>query len=818
MSPPGARPLPFGRTLQARFLLALVLIGVLPLAIVGLGVAALDRQALIDQSSQELTGLARGFAAELDVHFDDLTSICRGLAVLPGIAGMDPAAQDAVLKDLFLQYSAFARLSTFDVTGRRLASSRAGGPPSVDQLEAFQTAVTRGQQAWEIRPALSTGRSSLVIITPIRNAQREVVGAVGCVVDMENLSAVVERVAVGSGGQTFVLDDEGRVLLHPDPRLVQQRPDYSWLGVPRGSRPAGPGTVRYTLDGEPRVAGYAPVGALGWTVVVERPEAAVLGAADRSWGLALLGLAVSMLLALIAAVSLARTLTRPVRELAGAAEAFGAGDSAAPLPKLPTGSGELATLVAAFAAMRDAVAGREAERAQLLAREQAARGRAETAERRFAFLAEASTLLASSLDYQFTLTSIARLVVPQLADWCAIDLLDEEGVPQLVEVAHADPTKVELAREVHTRLPPRPDAPNSLARVLATGKAVLVPNISPELQTANITDPEHLRLVRELGPRSLIVVPLRARDRTLGALTLASAGSGRIYGREDLALAEDLAGRCALAVDNARLYQQAQEAVRARDEFLSIASHELRTPLAGVKGFAQVLQAAQQRGQLQPDQLSRGLRRIDEASNRLNDLIQDLLDVSRIRMGQLLLRPHPLDLAALVRETTSRFSEQLDEQHHLVVDLAVNPCPLVADAHRIEQILTNLLENAAKYSPAGGEIRVRLAASEGGVVVQVQDAGIGLPPESVNAVFEPFGRAPNAARRHIPGMGLGLYICREIAQRHGGRIWADSGGEDQGTTFSLWLPRTEPTTTNADPGRIDRGSQGAASSAPTRPV
>ncbi|HLH25328.1 MAG TPA: cache domain-containing protein [Chloroflexota bacterium] len=789
MSALGPPSVPFGRTLQARFLLALVLIGVLPLALVGLGVATLDRQALVNQSSQELAGLARGFAGELEVHFDDLTSICRGLAVLPAIVGMNPAQQETALRNLSPQYEAFARISTFDTTGRRVASSVDGGASLIAELEAFQTAMARGQQAWDVHPALTGGRSSLTIVTPIRDADRNVVGAVGVVIDMATLSDVVEHVAVGAGGQAFVLDDDGRVLLHPDRQLVQERPDYSGLGVPVGSRLVGPGTVHYTLDGEARVAGYAPVGTLGWTVVVERPEAAVLDPADRSWRLALSGLGISMLLALVAALWLARTLTRPVRELARAAEAFGAGDPAAPLPKLAPASDELGSLVAAFATMREAVAGREAERAQLLAREQAARAAAEAAERRFAFLAEASTLLASSLDYQATLTSVARLAVPHLADWAAVDVVDDEGVPRTVEVAHADPAKVELARAVHARLAPGPGAPNALARALSTGQPVFLPQVSPEIQAANITDPEHLRLVRELGPRSLMVVPLCARGRTLGALTLASADSGRVFGPDDLALAEDLARRCALAVDNARLYKQAQEAVRARDEFLSIASHELRTPLAGVKGFAQVLQAAQARGQLVPDQLARGLQRIDEASNRLNDLIQDLLDVSRIRMGQLLLRPHPLDLAVLLREVTSRFGEQLDGRHRLVVDLAVEPCTIVADAHRIEQILTNLLDNAAKYSPQGGQVHVRLLPSDGGVLVQVQDAGIGLPGESVDSVFEPFGRAPNAARRHIPGMGLGLYICREIAQRHGGRIWAESRGEDQGTTFSLWLPR-----------------------------
>jgi signal transduction histidine kinase len=324
--------------------------------------------------------------------------------------------------------------------------------------------------------------------------------------------------------------------------------------------------------------------------------------------------------------------------------------------------------------------------------------------------------------------------------------------------------------------------------VLNTGQAELYPVVQPELQVAHVPDPEMLTRVRALGPRSLMIVPLLARDRTLGALTLARGASRRPYGADDLALAEDLARRCALAVDNARLYEQAQQAVQARDEFLSIASHELRTPLAGIKGFAQVLQTAQQRGQLVPEQLTRGLQRIDDASNRLNELIQDLLDVSRIQAGPLLLRPHALDLAALVRDVTTRFGEQQDPQRRLVLDLAAEPCRLVADAHRVEQILTNLLENAVKYSPDGGEIRVALHPSGEGVALQIVDTGIGLPHDAAEAIFEPFGRAPNAARRHIPGMGLGLYICREIAERHGGRIWAESAGEDQGTTFCLWLP------------------------------
>jgi signal transduction histidine kinase len=776
------------RTLHARFLLALVIIGVLPLAIVGLGVAALDRAALVEQSSRELTGLARGLAAELDVHLEDLWSINRGIAALPEIVSMDPARQRSLLRDLYLQYPAFGELAVYDTSGRETASSHARGAQSLAGFEALEDAVEGGREAWQVGPGPDQARSSLLLAAPIRDPTRAVVGAVVAVVDLASLATAIERVPIGAGGQAFVLDAAGRVLLHPDRALVQARPDYSWLGVPLGSRPVGPGTVGYELEREARVAGYAPVASVGWMVVVERPRAVVLGPAERSWQLALAGLAASAALAILAAIWLARTLTRPVRELATAARALGAGDPAAPLPQLPAIRDDVGALVEAFATMREAVAAREAESAQLLLREQAARAEAQAAESRFAFLAEASTLLAASLDYETTLAGVARLAVPYLADWCHVVIREEDGTTHTLDVAHADPTLAATARERQERYPPAIPTPYGVSKVLRTGQPEFYPQVTDAVVRGIARSDEHLLALQALGICSLMIVPLRARERTLGALIFIAAESRRHYTPEDLVLAEDLARRCALAVDNARLYREAQTAIRARDEFLSIASHELRTPLTGIKGFAQVLLSAQARGQLAPDRLERSLQRIDEACNRLGELVNDLLDVSRIRTGQLRLRPRELNLAMLVREVAGRYADQLANQHALAIELALDPCPVLVDIQRFEQILVNLLDNATKYSPDGGEVRVALNAGEGGALLRVSDRGIGLPPGTAEAIFEPFGRAPNAAQRHIPGMGLGLYICREIAELHGGRIWAESAGEDQGTTFALWLP------------------------------
>ena len=349
----------FLHTFRAQVLLALALIGILPLGLVGLTVADRDRRALEEYSARELTGLARGLAGQLDVYLDELLSNARAIASLPTIVSMDPPRQGMLLKELYQHYPRIARLETFDRFGQFLASSDSMEEPIISQQDTLQRALTHGRQMWTLAGDTGSGRSALLLYTPIRDDERLVVGVVSLVVDLEDLSAVVGRVPIGGGGQAFVLDTSGRVLLHPDRAAVQARHNFSMIGVPTGGRPAAAGTVRYRLNGEAHIAGYAPVPNIGWTVVVERPEVDVLIPARKSWNLALAGLGVSTVLALVTAVILARTLTRPVRELAMAARAFGAGDASAPLPALKSDANELGILVTTFAGMRQAVAERE---------------------------------------------------------------------------------------------------------------------------------------------------------------------------------------------------------------------------------------------------------------------------------------------------------------------------------------------------------------------------------------------------------------------------------------------------------------------------
>ncbi len=412
------------------------------------------------------------------------------------------------------------------------------------------------------------------------------------------------------------------------------------------------------------------------------------------------------------------------------------------------------------------------------------------AEDRLRFLAEASSLLAGSLDYATTLESVARLAVPGIADWCAVDIVSDDGMLERLAVAHVDPEKVALARSLEQRYPSNPDASYGVPEVLRTGRSEIYPEIDDALLVATARDAEHLAILRSVGLSSAMVVPLLARGRAVGAITLIASESGRTFDQDDLTLAEDLARRAAAAVDNARLFGQAQAAIRARDQFLSIAAHELRTPVAGLKGYAQMLLRAQERGGIAPERLTHALRTVNTASGRLAPLTDDLLDVSRIRLGQLPLRPVPLDLAALVRDVGWRFADGLGSTHRLVMDVPAGPITTTVDAARVEQVLTNLLDNAHKYAPEGGEIclALRQEADGHGVELSVQDSGIGLPPGTAEMIFEPFGRAANAASRNLPGLGLGLYICRDIVERHGGRIWAESAGDGQGTTLRIWLP------------------------------
>jgi signal transduction histidine kinase len=298
-----------------------------------------------------------------------------------------------------------------------------------------------------------------------------------------------------------------------------------------------------------------------------------------------------------------------------------------------------------------------------------------------------------------------------------------------------------------------------------------------------------LEVGRYLPVRGWLAVPLTERDGgNLGLIQLSDKVDGDEFSAEDEAILVQVAQMASVAIENARLLEAERAAVRARDVFLSIAAHELRTPVTAIKGTAQVALRAKRQGRLDLARAVRSLQSIEQTSNRFATIIDDLLDVSHLQSGQFALRTERLELVALLRGVAERCVEQIDPGYLLETELPDEPILVEADARRLEQVFDNLLSNAVKYSPAGGTVEVTLARDEENANVAISDPGIGLPPGAAETIFEPFGRAENAAVHNVPGMGLGLYICRNIVERHGGKIWAESDGEGRGTTVRVVLP------------------------------
>jgi PAS domain S-box-containing protein len=407
------------------------------------------------------------------------------------------------------------------------------------------------------------------------------------------------------------------------------------------------------------------------------------------------------------------------------------------------------------------------------------------AEEHLRFIVEASEILSESLDYESTLSSVARLAVPQLADWCAVDMLEQGQTFRRLAVAHTDPAKIELAMELERRYPTDMNALHGLPAVLRTGKPQFLSEITDAMLSATAQDEEHLGFIRALGLKSYMIVPLIARGRTLGAITFVTAESGRQYTEADLSFAEDLARRAALAVDNARLYREAQEANRTKDEFLATVSHELRTPLTAVLGWARILRA----GSIDDATAQRALETIERNANAQAQLVGDLLDVSRIITGKLRLDVRPIDLKSVIDQAIEAIRPAAEARGiHLQVTLDPLAGPISGDPDRLQQIVWNLLANAVKFTPRDGRVEVRLEPAESYVSIIVSDTGMGIKPEFLPFVFERFRQADSTSTRQYGGLGLGLAIVRHLVELHGGRAHASSPGENLGATFTVELP------------------------------
>jgi PAS domain S-box-containing protein len=435
------------------------------------------------------------------------------------------------------------------------------------------------------------------------------------------------------------------------------------------------------------------------------------------------------------------------------------------------------------AVLRDVTKERHAEREReaLLVREMEARAAAESAQQRWAFLSRASDVLHSSLAYEETFRALLDLIVPVLATYCVIDIVEESGAVRRLHVVHADPDKQALAARLLTY--PRSQSHYLTRRAILDSRAELINDVSDSLLVETAENEDHLAILRGLSPASIVMVPLRARERVLGALLFAREASEKAYDDDDVALAVELAQRAASALDNVQLYRRAQQAIRAREDVLSVVSHDLRNPLAVISMCATSLTES---GHSDEQDTREALRTIHDSTQWALRLIQDLLDVAAIEAGGLSLTRRPEDPVLLVTKAALYF-EELAAKNSIVLETKLpERLPLViCDADRMLQALGNLIGNALKFTPAGGVIR--LGATDDGEFVRffVEDSGPGIPDEDIPHIFDRFWTARRDSR--VRGTGMGLAIVRGITEAHGGRVWVDCGSL-RGARFNLLLP------------------------------
>ena len=511
-------------------------------------------------------------------------------------------------------------------------------------------------------------------------------------------------------------------------------------------------------------------------------------------------------------------------------------------------------------------------------------------------LVEAGDILGSSLDYRKTLPEVARAAVPAIADWASVHVVAADGSLERVAVAHVDPAKLTFAEELESRYPPAGDDPT--LEVLRTQHPVYVAEITDELLDASAVDDLHRGLLRELGPRSSIAVPLLAGDEALGVVTFVQTESGRAYGDDDLALVLELARRVATAMENARLYAEAERRAQAasalanvgdavvladadgvvrlwnpaaatitgiseteavgrrledvipgwrtfaqripvasgpgqtvtaltlpveldgrevwlsgsgvgfaegvvyafrdlteerrveemKSDFVATVSHELRTPLAAIRGSA--LTILRPDLELEDELKGRLLEVIADESQRLAQIVNDLLLASHLDSGRLQLQIESCDATELARLVVEAARTHLPDNVRVELDTDEALPSVAADPGQLRQVLENLVENAIKYSPDGGTVELRIGRDNSAVSFRVRDEGLGIPHAEHRRVFEKFYRLDPNMTRGIGGTGLGLYISRELVRMMGGRIWVESE-PDRGSTFTVEIPAAE---------------------------
>lgn len=831
-------------SLQARFLVAMILVGVLPFSLMGMTLIRQERQALKDHATQELTLLASIFSEQLDSLLKEYLKDSQAIASLPEIVSMDPERQLPVLRELYEHHYTYGQLAVADIEGQLLVVGRDMPLVSIAHVESFQSAA-KGQQDWVIAPTLFNDTLVLHMHTPIRNETDEVIGALGSPVKLASLRQFLDKLGTGVGGRAFLLDESGRVLIHPNVELAEERVSYvDHLQFAAGLAPLDKGFVAYTMDDKKYIAGYAPIPEFGWTIVVERSEASVLAPVERSVNFALGAQAVSFILSLILGLLLARSLTRPVRNLAHAAYALGVGNVREPLPNTARASSEIAQLIQSFGAMRKAVNEREVSLRRSESRQRAMVN------------AIPDILLRVDLNFQ---------------------ILDAKGPLNLLDIADANQVigrsidglcttgrLHELCEQIR----------DGVGRTLQTAQMqIFESNIHAdgryrdfEIRASMSNEFETLVIIREITNRKQAEVEIRRHQSAMAAAIdgMAIIKDGvYLYANEALAQLHGYQGGTELTGQPWGILYPEDERCRIEAEILprveadglwrgetrgqrrddSTYSQEMSLALIDTGELVSVVRDITQRKQaesaLQQAQkmesigvLAGGIahdfnnlltsmmgqtslaiaklsnenparRHIEKAiisAERAADLTRQMLAYAG--KGQFYVQE--LDLNHLIEENASLLDTVLPANATLGLNLSTKLPSIEADRAQIQQVVMNLVINAIESLPkAGGSVHLSTYCINieehifspldfiGGevpadglyVCMDVRDTGSGMDEAILPRIFDPFYSTKTK------GSGLGLAATLGIIQTHRGGIRVESQLR-KGSRFQVYFPAT----------------------------
>ena len=772
-------------------LLLLAAVAILPLAVMS-GVALkalLDQQR--EQTEQSTLDLTRALATAIDTELRLTISTLQTLAATGPLVGgtVDIDALYRLSQRVVAARPEWRVLLLAEPSGKVLFSTNfapADVQPPITESDSFAQVVKTGAPVVGSLVSGPPGQAGVPVRIPI-GAGGELRYVLTAVVKPDAIVEVVNRQRVPADWIVSVFDAK-------NVRIARSREQARFLGTRAspsmqemlmrgGDEATGPTT---TIEGDSVQSAMTRIRSNGWAVTIGLPtltaESAVSHSALAYGGGILLSLGIGSL----AAFLVARSIAQPIGRLREAAIAVGRGE---PIEGPAGGLMEIEAVAQALATAARLRKRSEAERETLLEAERQARAAAERARQRLERLADAGSLLSRSLEEQTTLLAIASVIVPDIADLCRIDLLDPEGVLQRKLTHHRNPERERAIAALVQRSQVSADAPGSFPWVIATGKTYLENFDGPD--EFGIADPAFRAFAHATGMRAVCAMPLVARGRTIGAMAAVQAESGRKFSAGDGVLLGELAQRAALALDNVRLFgeanaalRQAEVASRAKDDFLAMLGHELRNPLAPIVTSLELM-ARREPGRDAPER-----RIIERQVAHLARLVDDLLDVSRIASGKIRISPERLEMRNVVARALELAQPALQKRSRPPeIDLPDEPVWVAGDPLRLAQVVSNLLVNAVKFSASEDRIGIALRCADGQVELAVTDEGIGIPAELVPRLFERFVQGEQVLQGAAGGLGLGLAIARNLVELHGGTIRAESAGPGRGSRFVVTLPQ-----------------------------